>query len=151
MDVNDNILFRIITILVFIEKVVTANANTDPQKNIKKQRYLFDVAIQGFWDCLPPDNGSINNTKVSESLQKIYNFASRRDAVCVRALLNTCLILLNSLHPYAVLPQHIAPLLNAEAAICKILETYDPELSNERSITVGEEMAAEILQYLEAL
>jgi hypothetical protein len=142
-------LFRFIVILIFIEKVVTANAKADPLKNIRKQKYLFESNIQHVWDCLPKED--VDSEYVSSSLKQIYFFASRRDAVCVRTLLNTSLVLLNHLKDLVGDNFPSTHLLSVESAIFEILKTYDPEIKHDESQAVGSELADEILTYLESL
>ena len=149
LDVDSRQLFRIIVILIFAEKVITANANADPTKTIKKQRYLFDASIQHIWDCLPKEDVPSDN--ISSALRMIYNFASRRDAVCVRTLLNTSLELINHLKTFVIDPFPLAHLLNVESSVYKILQEYDPNISHDESYKTGVELADEILAYLELL
>lgn len=149
LDVDDRQLFKVICILIFLEKVVVANANADPTKEIKKQRYLFDASVQKFWDALP--KRQINSKAISDALIMMYNFASRRDAVCVRVLLNTCLVLVNHIKDRLIHPQHITYVLNMEDSIFKILSIYDPKVTHGVSITIGDELAEEILNHLEHL
>lgn len=138
--------FRIVCLLVFIEKVVTANVKADPQKEVRRCYYMFGSYIQKVWDALPTMQVSAERT--SKVLQDTYLFASRRDAVCVRTLLNTCLVLLN--HLKDILPEK-ENLQNAEGAIFMLLGLYDPNVDHEESQRVGEEIATEILSYMESL
>lgn len=149
LDVNNRQLFKIICILIFLEKVVVANANADPKKEIKKQRYLFDSNVQKFWDCLP--KVAIDTKAVSQALVEMHNFASRRDAVCVRVLLNTCLVLINHIKDSLIYPSHVAYVLMMESAVFNILGEYDPEVKHAESIQIGYELAEEILNHLEHL
>jgi hypothetical protein len=131
--------------MIFIEKVVIANAEADPIKRIKKNQYLFGVAAQKIWDSIP--TGSLEEVRLYETLQEFYKFASQRQDVCVRALLNTGLVLTD--HLKSLIPQNKNSLLDIEASIFRLLQEYDPDLADDTSQKVGEEIAANILQHLE--
>jgi hypothetical protein len=146
-QVDHNLFFRLVCIFVYVEKVVNANAKADPMKSIKKQQYLFGANIKALWDALP--DHKVSSFEVSKCLVQIYNFASRRDAVCVRTLLNACLVLLNHVKDLGIYHNHDAYFGGAESAVCKLLEHYDPNLDHDKSQEMGDEIAKEILAYLE--
>ena len=131
--------------MIFIEKVVVANLEADPTSVNKKSYHFFGVAIQRIWDTLPTNK--INAVEVSWFLQHCYSLASQDDKVCVRALLNSSLVLIDSLKD--LVPNHIKELGDAESWIFKMLEQYDPEIDHNDSQELGAKIAVEILKYLE--
>ena len=149
MPVKDSQVTKIIIIFIFLEKVIFANASADPTKRIKKHKYLFEVSIERLWKSLPRID--VDSRTIEAALQEIYNFASQRDVMCVRTLLNTCLFLVDELKQIVESPHHISSFLNMEASILSILQSYDPEVSHEESQKVGIELGEEILRYLEKL
>lgn len=131
--------------MIFIEKVINANVEADPSPTCKKSSYLFGVAVQKIWDSFPTKK--INAVEVSWFLQHCYSLASQEDNVCVRALLNTNLVLIDSLKE--LIPSHINNLRDMEACIFKMLEQYDPNVEHSDSQKLGEHIANTILTFLE--
>lgn len=119
--------------------------DADPSAVNKRSLHFFGVAVQKIWNTLP--TRKINAIEVSWFLQHCYSLASQEEGVCVRALLNSSLVLIDSLKD--LVPNHIQELRDAESWIFKMLEQYDPKIDHKDSQELGAKIAVEILKYLE--